>query len=169
MNSIDYYKYLSKATIAFGVISLYDTFVKNKDFVDFSMYDGGTFALSVIISELATDFIGTLWDMQENTIQGMITRPLLSGIFYMYLYEYMIKPRINIGREVFRDGLENVMTGIIAELVVKYLQNPLAGLFGGVNILLYFFIYFLIFNFLFIFILYIYKNKKCHNYNFQIF
>ena len=68
MNQYDTVKYLTKAGSGFLLLSAYNTFVEGKDFMNYSLYNGGTFALSVVISELTADVISGFWNMNENSL-----------------------------------------------------------------------------------------------------
>ena len=79
----DTMKYFSKGALAFGLISVYDVFIDGKSFSDYASMDAATYALSVVVSELSVDVLSGLWSMHEGSVQGMLSRPLLSGIVYM--------------------------------------------------------------------------------------
>ncbi len=68
MNSYDTVKYLTKGSSAFLLLSAYDTFVDGKSFMDYSLYNSGSFALSVIISELTADIISGFWNMNDQSL-----------------------------------------------------------------------------------------------------
>ena len=67
--------------------------------------------------------------LNEGSIGGMISRPLLNGIVYMWLYDYMISGKYNNTR----DNTSTFMVGAGLSLVSSYLQNPLMSLFGLKN------------------------------------
>jgi hypothetical protein len=116
MNQFDTVRYLTKASTGFLLLSAYDTFVDGKSFMDYSLYNSGSFALSLIVSELSTDLISNVWNMNERSIQGMITKPLLSGLVYLYLYDYMVASRND--REIPKSGTELFIMGSIGQLLV---------------------------------------------------
>jgi hypothetical protein len=68
MNQYDTVKYLTKASTGFLLLTAYNTFIENKDFMDYSLYNGGSFALSIVISELAADLISHFWNMNDNSL-----------------------------------------------------------------------------------------------------
>ena len=91
MQSYDIMKYFSKAIVGFGLLSAYDTLVGDKDFVSYSLKDGGTFALSIVMSEWVVDILCSYLPINEG-MQGMLSRPLISAVIYMYLFNYFIRP-----------------------------------------------------------------------------
>ena len=131
MNSIDLTKYLTHASVGFIVYSAYDVFVEGKNFQDYAVYDAGAFALASIGSLWTADLLNGVWSYNKDSIQGMIGKPMLTGIFYMYLYDYMVKP--NNQRVSSRGGTEVFIMGSLAEVITNYLENPLSGLFGYRN------------------------------------
>ena len=90
--NFDLVKYFSHGSVAFLLFSAYDTIVEGKDFQNYSVYDGGAFALASIGSLWVADLLNGVVGYNKESIQGMIGRPLLSGIAYMYLYDYMVRP-----------------------------------------------------------------------------
>ena len=122
----DTMKYFSKGAFAFGLISVYDVFIDGKSFSDYASMDAATYALSVVVSELSVDVLSGLWTMNEGSIQGMLSRPLLSGIVYMYLFNYFIRPNY----EGSNDNTTNFVIGALMEVVLSYIANPLSAIFG---------------------------------------
>ena len=59
----------------------------------------------------------------------MISRPLLNGIVYMYLYNYFIRPDY----EGVRDNTNNFIMASLAEVLLSYVSNPIISIFGGVR------------------------------------
>ena len=131
MNSFDLTRNLTHASVGFIVYSAYDTFVEGKDFQNYAIYDAGAFALASIGSLWTADLLNGVWGYNKDSIQGMIGKPMLTGIFYMYLYDYMVKP--NNQRVSSRSGTEVFIMGSLAEVITNYLENPLSGLFGYHN------------------------------------
>ena len=132
MMQFDFTKYLTHASVGFLTVSAYDSLVEGRNFKQFSLYDGGAFATSSILSLLASDLLESVWGgLSSHSLQGMITKPLLNGLIYMYLYESFVRPRNEYNRN--RTGTENFIMGALADVIVKYIENPLSGLFGYRN------------------------------------
>ena len=129
MNSFDLMKYVSKGTVAFGLFSVYDVFVDGKQFSDFAYKDGLIFALSTVAAEWTADILSGMWNMNENSINGMITRPLLNGIIYMYLYNYMLREEYEGGK----DNSSNFIMAALADVLLSYVANPLFSLFSNMK------------------------------------
>ena len=49
----------------------------------------------------------------------MITKPLLTGIVYLYLYDYMVASRSD--RDIPKSGMELFIMGSVGELLIRYL------------------------------------------------
>ena len=131
MNQFDLVKYFTHASVSFAVYSAYDVFVEGKDFQNYAVQDGGAFALASIGSLWTADLLNGFWNYNKDSIQGMIGKPMLTGIFYMYLYDYMVRP--NNQRENTRGGTELFLMGGLADVITNYLENPLSSLFGYRN------------------------------------
>ena len=127
MYNIDLMKYVSKGAVEFGLYTLYDGLVEGIGFNEISYKDGLTFALSSVAAEWAADLISGVWSMNENSVSFMISRPLLTGIIYMYLYNYMLREEYEGGR----DNMRNVVMGALGEVLLGYVANPIASLFGN--------------------------------------
>jgi hypothetical protein len=127
MNNFDAMKYLSKGGVAFGLFTAYDVFVEGREFSGYAVRDGATFALSTVAAEWSADLLSGFWS--EYSVSGMITRPLLNGIIYMYLYNYMIRPEY----ESNRDNTNNFVMAALGEVMLSYVSNPIIGLFTGVK------------------------------------
>ena len=56
----------------------------------------------------------------------MISKPLLSGLVYMYLFNQFIRPEY----QGSNDNQTNFVIGGIVEILCNYLSNPLSTLFG---------------------------------------
>ena len=129
MNSFDFTKYLTHGTIAFAGMAAYDVFIDGKNFNTYALNDAGAFTISSIGSLYASDLLSSVWGGYSNdSIQGMITKPMLSGLFYMYLYDYMVKP--NNERIVSRSNTETFLMGGIADVINGYIESPLSSIFG---------------------------------------
>ena len=131
MMNYDLSKFLNKGLLSAGVVIAYDCIVDKKEFGEYAFKDGLTFALSSIASEWAVDILAGVWNMNENSIQGMISRPLLTGIIYMYLYNNMIRPEFQ--GNTLNDNSTNFVMAALLEVLLSYVSNPLASLFGYKN------------------------------------
>ena len=129
--NFDLVKYFTHASVGFAVFSAYDVFIEGKDFQNYAVQDAGAFALASIGSLWTADLLNGVWSYNKDSIQGMIGKPLLTGIFYMYLYDYMVRP--NNQRVSSRSGSEAFVMGGLAEVITNYLENPLSSLFGYRN------------------------------------
>ena len=129
MMRLDFMRYLSKGLVAFSLFSAYDVFVKDKEFSGFASKDGLTFALSTVAAESSADLLSGFWNMNDNSMTGMISRPLLNGIIYMYLYNYMIRDDYEGGN----DNTENFIMASLGEVILGYVANPIVSLFSGVK------------------------------------
>ena len=130
MIKLDFMKYLSKGAVAFGIFSAYDVFVENREFNGFASKDGLTFALSTVAAEWSADLLSGVWNMNENSITGMISKPLLNGFIYMYLYNYMVRDNYEGGN----DNSRNFIMAALGDVLLGYVANPIASLFSGVRI-----------------------------------
>ena len=131
MFRFDVMRYAGDAVVGYGALLAYDCFVEGKNIRDnLVMKDALVFGLSTVASTLAFDVVsGMLPYLNEGSIGGMISRPLLNGIVYMWLYDYMISGKYNNTRE----NTSTFMVGAGLSLVSSYLQNPLMSLFGLKN------------------------------------
>lgn len=124
--SYDLVKYGTHALIGAASIYAYDSLIDEKDNA-FAMKDAYTIALSAVISEVSTEVIsGFLPYLQNNSIPSMLLTPLLQGLIYMYLYEMMVG---NVFRGN-RSSSKAFFVGSVISLLTKYLENPIASLFG---------------------------------------
>ena len=122
----DLMKYGTHAIIGFLGIYSYDTFIDNKE-NGYSMRDGYTLAISTVVSDVASEVLtGFLPYLQSNSLPGMLLRPILNGIIYMYL---MVD---NIYRGN-RNSTKTFIVGSLISLFTSYLENPIASLFGYKN------------------------------------
>ena len=131
MFRFDMFKYAGDAVVGYGALLAYDCLVEGKNIRDsLVMKDALVFGLSNVASTLAFDVVsGMLPYLNEGSIGGMISKPLLNGIVYMWLYDYMISGKYNNTRE----NTSTFMVGAGLSLVSSYLQNPLLSLFGLKN------------------------------------
>ena len=129
MYNFDLIKYASKGLVGFGLYTLYDGLVEGIGFNEISYKDGLTFALSTVAAEWTADLISGFMPMNENSISFMISRPLLTGIIYMYLYNYMLREEFEGGR----DNMRNVVMGALGEVILGYVANPIASLFTNMT------------------------------------
>ncbi len=127
MIKFDIMKYLSKGAIGFALFSAYDVFVKDREFNGFASKDGLTFALSTVAAEWSADLLSDMWS--SNSVSSMISRPLLNGIIYMYLYNYMVRGDYEGGN----DNTENFVMAALGEVILGYVANPIASLFSGIR------------------------------------
>lgn len=129
MFHLDFVRYATTAVIGYAGVYAYDTFVDDKGSA-FSMRDAGTFALSTVVSQLAHEVItGLLPYLNEGSLPGMVFTPVLNGVVYMYLYDYMVG-------DIYQGSRNNTtafFVGSIASLLLKYVENPIASLFGVRN------------------------------------
>ena len=51
----------------------------------------------------------------------------------MYLYKMMVQPMEGSG--TYRSNKMNFAVGFIADVLIKYIENPLVGLFTGIGTL----------------------------------
>ena len=85
---------------------------------------------SQVASSLAYDVIsGFLPYLNEGSVGGLISRPLLTGAIYMWFYDMMISEKYMNTRE----DSKTFMVGAGLCLVSGYLQNPIMSLFGMKN------------------------------------
>ena len=128
MMKFDLMNYAGHSVVGYGVLVAYDMIVEGNTYDNnLLMKDAMVFALSTISSSLVFDVVsGILPYFHEGSVGGMITRPLLTGIIYMWLYDYMISNKYNGTRE----DSKNFMVGAGLCLVTGYLQNPIMSLFG---------------------------------------
>jgi hypothetical protein len=130
MYQFDFTKYLTHASVSFLTVSAYDSLIEGRDFKQFSLYDGGAFATSSVLSLLGSDLLESVWaGMSQHSLQGMITKPLLNGLIYMYMYDAFVLP--NNKYITNRSGTENFIMGALGDVIIKYIENPIVGLFFG--------------------------------------
>ena len=125
MIKFDMINYATKGVFSFALYSAYDVFVEGRQFNGFSSRDGAAFALSIISAEWTADILSNMWDM-NNGVAGFLTRPLLTGIIYMYLFNYFVRTEYNSDR----DNTKTFIMGSVSELLLHYAANPIYALFG---------------------------------------
>lgn len=126
----DLTKYLTHGATAFLGLSAYDVLVDGRRFDNYVVKDGATFALSSISSLWFTDLLADVWaGMSRESIQGMLAKPLINAALYMYLYNYMVRQNY----ENNRSNNENFVMAGIGDVLLKWIENPIASLFGYRN------------------------------------
>ena len=128
MLQFDIPKYLTHASVGFLAFTAYDTLIESRDFRQFSLYDGGTYALSSVISLWASDLLCSAWGGSDTSLQCMLSKPLINAIVYLYLYDMIVKPNNEEIRN--RTSTELLVMGSLGDVVLRYVENPLASLFG---------------------------------------
>jgi hypothetical protein len=126
MQTYDIVNYFSKGAVGFGLYTLYDVYVEDKSFTGFAMRDGLSFSLSIVATEWLIDVLKNMWDMNGNSVSGMITRPLLTSIIYMYLFNYMVRPEY----ETSRDNTNLLLMGGLTSVLLNYVNSPILSVFG---------------------------------------
>lgn len=125
----DLMKYGTHALIGIGGIYAYDTFIDKKDNA-FTMKDAYAIAITAVVSDVSVEVItGFLPYLNNNSLPSMLLTPVLNGIVYMYLYNYMVG-------DIFkgnRSSTKAFFVGSLISLFTKYLENPIASLFGYKN------------------------------------
>ena len=121
-------KYTSHSLVAMGTIVLYDVFVDKRSLTEsFTQNDAITVGLSTLAVELLYDVLsGLLPYLYENNVFVMIARPLLTGIVYSYMYDWMMREKF----EGYRDNMENFYVGAVGCLFVRYVEAPVLSLLG---------------------------------------
>ena len=92
MNHYDLVKYATHSMIAALAVSLYDVVIDGKSFTDnFVMDDAVTAAVSTLATSYTYDVVtGLLPYLNDNSSLSMLSRPLLSGLVYMMMYDYFM-------------------------------------------------------------------------------
>ena len=96
MNKFDTMNYLYKGGFAFLAYSAYDVFVEGRTFNGFASNDALSYTVGVVGSEIVSEILSNVVDM--NGITGMISKPLLTGIIYMYIFNYLVRPEYETTR-----------------------------------------------------------------------
>ena len=127
----DLISYSSHALVAVVGIISYDVFVDGKSFSEqYTMDDAIAFGLSSFVSSLVFDVVsGLLPYLYEKNMIGMVAKPLLNGLVYLYLYEYMLQTKYQFQR----DNKTAFFIGAIGNVILSYVNNPLLSLFSGMK------------------------------------
>ncbi len=128
MINFDLMRYGTHALVGYGSLLAYDVLIEGyKLDGGFAMSDAASFAVSTVVSNLAYDLLSSVLPyINENNISGMITKPVLNGIIYMYLFDYMTNKRYPGSR----DATSAFLVGSIGCVISYYIENPLLSLFG---------------------------------------
>jgi hypothetical protein len=126
MFKYDLVNYISKGAVGFGLLSVYDVFVENRSFSGFASRDALSFTVAIVGSEWFSDVLSHMIDMNNNSISGMISKPLLVGIIYMYMFNYLVRPEY----ETTRDNTNLFLMGSLSSVLLRYASNPILSLFG---------------------------------------
>ena len=96
----DFMNYTGHTLVSFGAILAYDVFVEGYSIQSsYVMKDALVFGLSTVASSLASEVVsGLIPYLNEGSFGGMISRPLLTGLIYMWMYDYMIVGRYGEAR-----------------------------------------------------------------------
>ncbi len=122
----DLTNYLTKGVIGFAAFSAYDVFIEKRDFGGYASSDAFAYALGLIAAEWAADLLSNMIDVNGNSVSGMITKPLLTGFVYMYLYDYFVRNSYSSNR----DNTNVFVMGSLSCLLLNYFTNPIMSLFG---------------------------------------
>ncbi len=100
-SSYDLVKYGSHGLIAAATIVGYDVLVDGRSMSESFVKDD---ALSFAVSNIATNFVNDIISnfvpfLDESNTVGMLTKPLLNGIVYMWVYDYMMANKYDGYRE----------------------------------------------------------------------
>ena len=128
MFKYDLMNYASHAVVGYSALLAYDSIVKGRNIREsLVMKDALVFGLSTVASSIASEVVsGFIPYFNEGSVGGMISRPLITGLVYMWMYDYMISEKYNNTREESK----NFLVGAGLCLVTGYLQNPIMSLFG---------------------------------------
>ena len=124
----DIMRYSSHSLIAMGTIVLYDVFVDKRSLTEsFTQNDAITVGLSTLAVELLYDVLsGLLPYLYENNVFVMIGRPLLTGIVYSYMYDWMMREKF----EGYRTNMDAFYIGAVGSLFIRYIEAPVLSLLG---------------------------------------
>ena len=126
MMRYDLTNYLTKGVIGFGAYAAYDVFIDKRDFGGFASNDAFSYAIGLVAAEWAADLLSNMIDVNGNSVAGMLTKPLLTGLVYMYLYDYMVREKYSSNR----DNTNVFVMGALSCLLLNYFTNPIMSLFG---------------------------------------
>ena len=131
MLKLDYVKYLSKGTISFIAMAAYDMLIEGYQLNNrFLLEDSFTFALSNISASAGSDLLLDLIGGSYDGLGHMIAEPLLNGYLYMYLYNSMLRNKIEFSRVNKRSSTNNFAIAAVSNVLLKWFTNPLYSLFG---------------------------------------
>ena len=121
-------RYSSHSLVAMGTIVLYDIFVDKRSLTEsFTQNDAITVGLSTLAVELLYDVLsGLLPYLYENNVFVMIGRPLLTGIVYSYMYDFMMREKF----EGYRSNMDAFYIGAVGCLFIRYIEAPVLSLLG---------------------------------------
>lgn len=124
----DIMRYSSHSLVAMGSLVLYDVFVDGRGFTEgFTMDDAITIGVSTLATNLLYDVLsGLLPYLYENNVFGMISRPILTGLVYMYMYDWMMSNKYS----GYRENTKTFYIGAVGCLLVRYIESPVLSLFG---------------------------------------
>ena len=122
----DLMKYASNALVSYGVFYGYDYLIEGKS-SQFSNKDSLSFALSSVLSNVGYEVVEALVPyLNQGHLAGMIGQPLLTGVIYLYIYNYMVANEYRGTR-----SSNNVfLMRSLGNLIINYIENPLLSLFG---------------------------------------
>lgn len=118
MLKFDLVKYVGKFALWTGAVILYDAIIEKSGFNELSIRDGLTFGVSSVSADIVSEVIYNIASIQKNSIPGMLTSPLFSGILYMYLYNMMVKN--NYPNYSHRSDTNNFIYGWVTNLLVSW-------------------------------------------------
>ena len=125
MYKFDTVKYISKFLVGGGLIYALDKYENYTN--SYCLKDAGSFGLSLVLTDVVSDVLENFWNMNNNnTLLGIIQKPIINGILYMYLYDYIIKTEYDNSKENYNI----LLMGIGGNLLTHYLENPILSLFG---------------------------------------
>ncbi len=128
MINFDLMRYGTHALVGYGSLLAYDIFIEGYKFDGgFAMSDAATFAVATVVSNLGYDLLSSVVPyINESNFAGMITRPVLNGIIYMYLFDYMTNRKYPGSR----DTTSAFLVGSLGCVIAYFIENPLLSLFG---------------------------------------
>ena len=128
MMRYDIMRYATHAAFGYASVLFYDSVVLGFRYDGgFPMSDAGSFALSSVISNFTCDVLSSLVPyLNEGSLAGMISCPIINGIIYSYVYDMMTNRRY----PGMRDPTSAFLVGSVGSLLVKYIESPVLSLFG---------------------------------------
>ena len=128
MNNFDIIKLGSRAAIAAALVVSYDVMVEGQSLTGgFVLNDAATAIIAGLASELSFDVLSSFFPQLYNgTVLAIVGKPLLTGLFYMYLYDMFINGKYPYARR----EKDNFYIGAFGCLLTSYLENPLSSLLG---------------------------------------